>query len=110
MPELPHRGECYGQRPISGEPASLQGPVEGDPDVVEFGLETRQPAPLLNALDPSLGLRGQRQVMIGMGSLYGLVLPAGCQLLLGELADRRQHREARLAFWPLTTLYQTLID
>ena len=93
-PEKPERGrEAQRPDPI----ADRAQPGEGSPQIRVLGLQPIQPDRLLGAVQGGLGPLGQIQVVRRVGIAGGGFLPAGGQLLPGELLDRLQHREAQLA-------------
>jgi hypothetical protein len=94
LPEPPDRP----RRPLGPVGlAGLDGPAQGGAEVGVLQVAAVQPLGLVGAGEVGLGLLGQVEEMLGVAPGDLLQLAGGHQLLLPELADRRQHREPRVA-------------
>ena len=78
------------------ELAGLDGPPQGGPDVGVLQVAPVEPDALVKGDEVGLGLGRQPQVVLGVAPVDRAGVSLGPELLLGELADRLQHREARL--------------
>ena len=92
VPEQPRRcRQAEGSRRIADEE-----PFEARTQVLVIGLEPFEPHWLISAFETGLGLLGERAVEACMAVAQSAGLAAERESLAGELANRLEHRVARL--------------
>ena len=106
-PEPPERaGEPHHRLGVAG----LLQPAQRATQIGKLGLEPVEPARLLRSSRcGEFGFLRQLQAPGRVPAADGIHLPAGRQLLEGELADRLQHRDARRSVQIVLHAQQTLI-
>ena len=75
--------------------AGIHRPGERGADVVSLCVETLEPFALLWAEQARLGLLGQRDVVVGVSTPYGIAVAASRQTIECVLADGLEHSQAR---------------
>src|SRR5687768_14517285 len=105
-PEPPQRGSDSQTRL---GPASLLQPPERRAEVVMLGAKSVQPGNLIRAGQLRLGCLRQGQEIVGVRAMHGVGITCRVETLQPVLADRLQHREARLAVDAILRSQQTLL-